>query len=352
MSDLAATVQRLAAEAPAPAVAISVFDRDRVRCRVVRGVADLTTGRPVAEDDWWDLASLTKVLVTLPEALDRLPLDVPLGALWARARGHPVAAATVAELLSHRAGLPASVRFFDTRSGAGSIVAAALRTDVATSAGAVYSDIGFLLLGAMIEDLDRTRLETLAIERSGLVLGRPPGPAAATEHCPWRGRLITGEVHDENAWAMGGAAGHAGAFGTLALVTRAAQAWLAGRVLTPALHEAARRCWSTGPGGVRFGLGWWLTPDAGPAGAEIGGAGLGGAGLGGPAAGPDGFGASGFVGNRLWFEPSRGYGVLVLSNRIHPARSDRAPFAAWHDRLTAAVADDHERFRSCRRVSR
>jgi CubicO group peptidase (beta-lactamase class C family) len=95
-------------------------------------------------------------------------------------------------------------------------------------------------------------------------------------------------------------------------------------VVDPTRHAAARRCWSTGPGDVRFGLGWWLPPTGG---------------LGGPAAGPDGYGASGFVGNRLWFEPGRGYGVLVLSNRIHPARGDRAPFAAWCDRLMAAVAE-------------
>jgi CubicO group peptidase (beta-lactamase class C family) len=72
---LAVTVARLAAESPTPAVAISVFDRRETLAETVAGVADLTTGRPASMDEWWDLASFTKVLVTLPEALDRLPLD-------------------------------------------------------------------------------------------------------------------------------------------------------------------------------------------------------------------------------------------------------------------------------------
>jgi len=326
---LAATAR----EAPMPAVAVSVFDRRRVLAEAVHGVADLSTGRPVAAGDWWDLASLTKVLVTLPETLalaacGRLDLDRPLAEAWPRVAGLPIGAVSAADLLSHRAGLPATIKFFETMSGAEPIVAAALRLRPGdrAEANAVYSDIGFILLGALVEDLSGRSLPDLARSRTGLRLGGAPGAAVATERCPWRGRLIVGEVHDENAAAMGGYAGHAGAFGTLSLVTRAAQAWLDERVVAVSaeLQRAARACWATGRDGGRYGLGWWLTPTRG---------------LGGAVAGADGYGCSGFVGNRVWLEPGRGYGVVILSNRIHPARGDRAPFAAWCDRLLTTVAD-------------
>jgi len=256
------------------------------------------------------------VLVTLPEVLElRLDPSVPLGAVWNRAADRPIGAATIADLLSHRAGLPATVRFFERLSGYDAVVEAALDVKIEKRPAAVYSDIGFLLLGALVQHLSRTPLGRLAERRSHLILGVPPGPAVPTEHCPIRNRLIVGEVHDENAWAMGGSSGHAGAFGTLDLVTRAAQGWLN----TP---SRATECWSTGPDGERYGLGWWLAPTRG---------------LGGPRPGPGSFGHSGFVGNRVWIEPERGYGVVVLSNRIRWGRGRPELFHAWCDRLLAAL---------------
>jgi CubicO group peptidase (beta-lactamase class C family) len=298
-----------------PAVGVSVFDRRRVLAATVRGFADLTTVRPVTADCWWDLASLTKVLVTLPEVLELPePLDRPIGEFWRPAAGRPVGGASLADLLSHRSGLPATLPFYETLSGP-AVLDAALGTAL-TRTEAVYSDLGYLILGALVEDVTGESLAALARRRTGLVMGGPVAPAVATEACRWRGRLIVGEVHDENAAAMGGSAGHAGAFGTLALVTGAARAALGER---PACH-------ATNGAGERFGLGWWLAPTRG---------------IGGPSAGADGFGASGFVGNRVWLEPARGYGVVVLSNRIHPARGGRGgrgSFAAWCDELLAALA--------------
>ncbi|MFV2083905.1 serine hydrolase domain-containing protein [Micromonospora sp. LOL_021] len=328
MTSLAEQVTALARAAPMPAVAVCVFDRQGVLARAVHGVADLSAGRPVTADEWWDLASLTKTLVTLPEVLrlvddGRLALEQPLAECWHRAVGRPVGRATIADLLSHRSGLPATVPFFRTITGRTAVVDAALRAELTDQPRVVYSDLGFLLLGAMVEDLADESLTALARRRTGLRMGRAPGQAAATEHCPWRRRLIAGEVHDENAWTMGGVAGHAGAFGTLQLVSSAARSWLAEQAVSRELHAAARSCWAAGRDSERFGLGWWLAPTRG---------------LGGPVAGPDGYGCSGFVGNRVWLEPSRGYGVVILSNRVHPRRDVRAPFAAWCDRLLAMLA--------------
>ncbi|MEU7867062.1 serine hydrolase domain-containing protein [Dactylosporangium sp. NPDC049140] len=300
-------LDELAARSPTPAVAVAVFDRERVLAHAVRGVADLGTGRPATPACWWDLASLTKVLVTLPavRALG-LPGDRAIGELWPRAAGRAAGRASVDDLLAHRSGLPATARYYETLRGP-AIVDAALDTEPCEP-GPVYSDLGYIILGALVEDLTGRPLDG-----GGLRMGGPVAPAVATERCPWRGRLVCGEVHDENAYAMGGYGGHAGAFGTLGRVVAAARPFLGPP--PPCLAESAA--------GERFAAGWWLHPTRG---------------IGGPGAGPDGFGATGFVGNRLWFEPSRGYGVLVLSNRIHPVRGDRGPFAAWCDELFSRVA--------------
>ncbi|WP_432972327.1 serine hydrolase domain-containing protein [Dactylosporangium sp. CA-233914] len=302
--------------APMPAVAVAVFDRERVLARQVHGVADLTTGRPVTDECWWDLASLTKVLVTLPNVLGLgLPRDRPIARLWARAAGRAAGGASIDDLLAHRSGLPATARFYETLRAA-AIVDAALDT-VPSHPRPVYSDLGYIILGAMVEDLTGRPLDG-----GGLRMGGPVAPAVATEDCPWRGRLICGEVHDENAAAMGGYGGHAGAFGTLDLVVAKARAQFG--PAPPCLAES---------GNERFAAGWWLHPARG---------------IGGPQAGHDGYGASGFVGNRIWFEPGRGYGVVVLSNRVHPVRGDRAPFAAWCDQLLHEIAVEFGRPSSTR----
>jgi CubicO group peptidase (beta-lactamase class C family) len=330
MAEIREGLQALASEAPMPAVAISIFDHSEVIAEAVHGVADLDSGRPVDRAYWWDLASLTKTLVTLPEVLElvtagRIELRDPLGAVWPVAEGFPVAHATIAQLLGYDAGLPASVKFYTGLRGREPIIEAALAVppDRPAGSGAVYSDVSFILLGAMVEALTGASLDSLARKRSGLRYPPLLGDAVATERCAWRGRLIVGEVHDENAWAMGGVAGHAGAFGTVDLVARTAQTWLAERQVNPELHRAVRQCWSENAGGDRYGLGWFLTPTMG---------------LGGPRAGESGYGMSGFVGNRIWLEPDYGYGVVVLSNRVHPVRSDRAAFNAWCARLLDAVA--------------
>ncbi|WP_162908186.1 serine hydrolase domain-containing protein [Allorhizocola rhizosphaerae] len=298
--------EALLERAPMPAVGVGVFTAERV---VSRGVARAEA------DAWWDLASLTKVLVTLPEAL-RLPLDAPLGSVWARASGKPVGAVTVRQLLSHTAGLPPTIPFFRTAASREEVVSMALESPVALTGRADYSDIGYLLAGELVRETRGLGLDALALSRSGLRFAPLPGPAVPTEQCPWRGRLVCGEVHDENAYAMGGVAGHAGAFGTLDLVTAAAQSWL-GPAPPPFV--------SANPDGERFALGWWLHPARG---------------IGGSTASVSGYGQAGFVGNRIWFEPDHGYGVVILSNRIHPTRAaDRAPFTDWCDTLLTAVAN-------------
>ena len=163
----------------------------------------------------------------------------------------------------------------------------------------VYSDINFILLGIAIERLTGAGLDAQPLG-TGLSWGPPPGPAVATERCQWRGRVLKGEVHDENCAAMGGRIGHAGLFGTIDGVLDFAMGLLDGTGASPAMLEAIR------------------TPVEGhrTAGWEIRHAGW----SGGQACSPDTIGHTGFTGTGLWIDFDRGLAWTLLTNRVHPTR--------------------------------
>ena len=315
---------------PMPGCTVAVLSSRDPDVVEYAGTERLPAGEPVGAQTWWDLASLTKVLVTVPEVLELaddglLDLDVPLGQQWHRARNRELGAATPADLLSFRAGLPSWLPFYERAGRPEDVLEAVLSTAPLRPPGgdAEYSDIGFVVLGEVVRDLRGEPLSELARRRSGLRFGPIEGRVAATERCAWRGRLLHGEVHDENAAALGGTSGHAGAFGTCALVADEVRLWAWDPARRPWLDRATLR-WSTGPDGARFGLGWWLPPTRG---------------LGGSRPGPGSFGASGFTGNRIWVEPTRDYAVVVLSNRVHPERGDPEPFRHWCHRLLDDLGD-------------
>jgi CubicO group peptidase (beta-lactamase class C family) len=324
-------VRSVAEAAPAPAVAISVFTPAGPLAEYASGIANIDTGQRADIDrSYWDLASLTKVLVTLPEVLSLVDagafnLDSRFGSVWPVAEGTVLGSASIRQMLSYSAGLPRSARLFQQATGRAEILAAALRVPAERAVGAsgLYNDVNFMMLGAMVVDLTGRSLGDLARRRSSLVFDPPQRWCVATERCAWRGRLIVGEAHDENVAAMGGESGHAGAFGTLRQVREMARRWLTADIVSTASHTAARTCWATNADGDRYGLGWWLPPTRG---------------IGGTLGTPTGYGMSGFVGNRIWLEPDHGYGVVVLSNRIHPVRVDGAPFKAWAAKLLDGVA--------------
>jgi len=134
-------------------------------------------------------------------------------------------------------------------------------------------------------------------------------PVAATEDDPWRGRLLCGEVHDENAAAMGGVAGHAGLFGAASAVLALSGCWLnavLGRdsLLQP---ELARRFVSRQAlvPGSSWALGWDTPSAPSSSGARFS---------------PRSFGHLGFTGTSLWVDAERELEVVLLSNRVHPTR--------------------------------
>ncbi len=319
---------------------------------------------PALPDTVYDVASLTKAVSTSVLAMQevgagRLALDAPAAALLPElaAGDEARAAITVRQLLAHASGLPAHRPFW--RQAAGSpaerlaIARLAAREPLEHPPGtrAVYSDLGFILLGWLLERLTGARLDVLFAER----IARPLGLAAtfvnladpeararllaertvaATQLAAERHGLVLGEVDDLNAFAMGGIAGHAGLFagaGDLAAIAAAlCRAWRgeAGGLVAP---EVVRAFWSpSGVPGSTWRLGWdGPAPSGSQAGERLSRAAV---------------GHLAFTGCSLWIDPAREVVVVLLSNRVHPAIPTDDRFRrlrpALHDAALDAVGYD------------
>jgi CubicO group peptidase (beta-lactamase class C family) len=297
----------------------------------------LPSRRPMTLDTMFDLASLTKPMATTTALMrlvesGRVRLDVPISAYLPAFNVSETAPPTLRQLLSHCSGLPAWRPYYqeidpswpqhDRRQA---VYAAIHREPLVTPPGVAvqYSDAGFILLGELIEVLSGTPLDEFchrevfaALQLADLRflnLTRPQADGvsyASTEHCPWRGRILTGEVHDENAWVMGGVAGHAGLFGTARQVWQYAlrllkglqgRAWL---VSTATLRTFTTR--QGIPEGSTWALGWDTpTPGRSSAGRFFA---------------PTAIGHLGFTGTSLWIDPAQQVIVVLLTNRVHPSR--------------------------------
>jgi CubicO group peptidase (beta-lactamase class C family) len=307
---------------------------------------------PAEVDTVYDLASLTKALATsvlVMKGVERgvLALDRPLGDHLPGLADRP--AVTLRRVLAHAGGFPAHRKFYESAFAQGgprpehraAVVAAAAAEPLAYAPGtrSLYSDLGFILLGALVEAALHDRLDRLAAREIVAPLGlarmgfRPlPGPVPApdiapTERCAVRGRLVVGEVHDLNAWAMGGVAGHAGLFGSVREVLRLALA------LAAAFHgrgsegraplvgrEVLREFWQpAGVPGSTWRLGW---DGPAPTGS-----------LAGTLLSRRAVGHLSFTGCSLWLDPERETCVAVLANRVHPEVRDDARFRALRPRV-------------------
>lgn len=297
------TVTPFLGERGIPCAALGLVTASGERAVVLAGDAALTPERePLSREHWFDLASLTKVIATTPMILDlaeqgRLDLDDFLTTAIPDLRQYEEVGAaerrlTFRDCLAHRTHLPAVFPLYTYGDDSGRLKAFVLQREW-IHGPPVYSDINFILLGIAIERLIGTGLRDWPMP-PGLTYGPPPGPAVSTEHCRWRGRVMKGEVHDENAFALGGAAGHAGLFGTADGVLDFAQRLLEGD------SEAIRE-----PHGEERTLGWerhyrgWQ---------------------GGEACSEDTIGHTGFTGTGLWIDFERSLAWTLLTNRVHPTR--------------------------------
>ncbi|PNY79934.1 esterase [Deinococcus koreensis] len=292
-----------------PGAALGVVDAAGQRQTLTLGLAQREPDVvPLEGGHWWDLASLTKPLFTARSILraaeaGQLDLDDPLEThlpelAWMQ--DSALRARTLRQLLTHTAGLPAWAPLY-TWGDAATIRSRLLQEawDLQPPGEVTYSDLGYLLLGRVLERVHGRALREFALE-DGLSFTPPPEASVATERCLWRERTLRGETHDENAAALGGVAGHAGLFGTLDGVMNQAERILRGGWLSAAAQEAAVR--PAAPGRtlafVQAQPGW----------------------SGGSLCSPETLGHTGFTGTGLWVDPRRGLAWVLLTNRVHPSR--------------------------------
>lgn len=275
----------------------------------------------------WDLASLTKVVGLTSAAMQlvdgrRLDLDSPVQRYLPAWTGPGKDRVTVRHLLTHTAGLPAFRLYYKEAASPAEARRLFFETPLDTTPGArtVYSDIGAWLLGQVVERITGTPLDRHLASRVFAPLGmretmyNPPRTLrpriAPTEVDPWRGRHLRGEVHDENAFALGGVSGHAGLFSSAHDMARFARAYLGGGQLegvrvfrTATVSRFTRRA---GTGSSRA-LGWDTATGSNSAGTKMS---------------PSTFGHTGFTGTSLWIDPENDVFVLLLANRVNPSRAN------------------------------
>lgn len=299
---------RAIAEKQIPCAALGVIYRNGERAVRMSGSAELTPRkRNLERDMWFDLASLTKVIFTTQRILelvdeDLLDLDAPLTRYVPDLRQYDMAAKerqlTIRQCLAHATHLPAVEPIYTIGDDPDRLKAYVLQREW-RSGPPVYSDINFILLGILIERVTGRPLHEQDMPK-GLSFSPPRDKSVATEFCHWRNRVMLGEVHDENAFALGGASGHAGLFGTIDGILDYAHHLMNGGGLR---DDTFRRMIE--PQSDTRAIGW-----------EIAHRGW----HGGEGHSPTTIGHLGFTGTGLWIDLEKGLAWTLLTNRVHPSR--------------------------------
>ena len=344
-----AALQRAVDDGVFPGAQLAVRLQGELQCAVVAGrLSSEPPGLLVQPSTIYDLASLTKPLATVTSIVlliqrAKVALEDSIQQVLAELEETPIGEATVRDLLTHRSGLPGWRPIYERLEARGmtpgcsggtqSIRAAVLsliRDEpliYVRGERSVYSDLGFMLLGFLVERLSGMALDRWCEEAIARPTGADPllfhpvaghrqslpevSRIAPTEQDVWRHRLLRGEVHDENAASMGGVAGHAGLFGTAESVLAVSGAWLRGyhgresileerlvRQFTTRQESVSRSSWALG----------WDTPSA-PSSS-------------GSCFSEQSFGHLGYTGTSLWIDPMCELEVVLLSNRVHPSRKN------------------------------
>jgi CubicO group peptidase (beta-lactamase class C family) len=339
-----AVLQRAIAARAFPAAVIEVGNATRPLWREPFGTLSFEDGAaPVGEDTIFDLASLTKVLATTPLVMrdverGALALDDRVATHISQWQGADRATVTVRDLLAHCSGLPAHRPFYLTGGGRAEFETWICQEplEYEPRSASIYSDLGFMLLGFILERGVSLagRFDAMLTQMGGIqdLQFNPPElwkrRTAPTGIDGWRGRLLIGEVNDSNTWALGGAAGQAGLFGTAAAVGECARHLLqvlggrTGVFRTETLQTFITR--RAGIPGSSRALGWDTMLPTSSCGTRIS---------------PTAFGHTGFTGTSLWIDPVRGAYVVLLTNRVHPTPENTA-IAQVRPAVHDAVFDD------------
>ena len=301
----------------------------------------------MTRDTVFDMASLTKPVATATSIMilieqGKIRLDDPLRKLLPEFDNHGKGAITVEQLLRHRAGLIADNPIKDFADGPDGAWKHLAELDAVHAPGSsyVYSDVGFMTLGRIVEQVSGQPLDVFAREHiftplemthtAFRRLGKDAGDTrliAPTEKDG--GTMLRGVVHDPRSRALGGVAGHAGLFSAADDLAIFAQTLLNGgvgpngkRILSPLTVRMMADAADTPPR-QRRGLGWDVdTPHSAPRGSLLA---------------RDGFGHTGFTGTSLWVDPDTGTFVIVLTSRLHPDGKGQSP-TALRSKVATAVA--------------
>jgi len=309
----------------------------------------------VRRDTMYDLASLTKVIVTTTLSMilyerEQLDLESPVTAYIPEFSGGEKETVLVKDLLAHSGGLLWWSELYKKFEGntpeesrAGYIeTICAMPLDYSPRSKTIYSDLGVLLLGEILERITGKPLDVLAKEELFEPLGmdetlfQPPASLrsriAPTERDEWRGRIVHGEVHDENAYGLGGLAPHAGLFSTARSLAPFVQMILNGgaynghRIVNGATIELFTARAELVPDSSRaFG---WDTPSGRSSSGKY--------------FSEESFGHTGFTGTSIWIDPKRELFAILLTNRVHPTRENRKLYEVrplFHDAVMQAITD-------------
>ena len=311
-----------------PAASIAVLQNDHLIALRSFGRYTYDPESPtVTSRTIFDLASVSKVVATTTAAAlllqrGRFSLDDCVADLQPRFGTQDIRRydITIRQLLTHTSGLPAYVRLFEHAKTREELLDAAYTTpleadpDVRTE----YSDIGFIILGDILEHLAGETLDSFSQREIFDPLGLSntrfrPIPDWHNRIVPtrddrtFRHKIIQGEVNDENAWVMGGVAGHAGVFSTAAEVAEFACCWLRGG--TPILKPDTVAEFTRQQPGTTRALGWDRPTPPSSSGQYFS---------------PNSFGHLGYTGTSLWIDPTRSLASVLLTNRTWPDAKNQA----------------------------
>lgn len=290
--------------------------------------------RPMEIDTMFDLASVTKCVATTSAVMilmeeGELRLDDEVERFIPEFCGTDKEGITIRELLTHTSGMTAWTDLYAQASSPDEITRVIAKTplEYKTGTAVVYSCIGFITLGLVVAKVAGEPMDRFLTERVFGPLGMEDtcfNPSydlreriAATEYCKWRGRILVGEVHDENAWAMGGVSGNAGLFSTAEDLSLFAEMLLhkgtlkGVSIFSPRTVDAMT-CDHTGAGfAENRGLGW-LIRGSGVKSSS------------GDLMSPKAFGHTGFTGTSIWIDPELDIFAILLTNRVHFGRDNNA----------------------------
>ncbi len=355
LAEAYAVLERGIADSVFPGAQVAVVHRGRLIASRGFGRQTYDPDSPrVTPNTVYDLASITKVAATTVTAMrlweqGKLLLDVPVKSYLPEFTGGLKDSVTVRHLLTHSSGVHWWVDLWNHARDRAEALEYVYRLplDYAPGDSMIYSDLGLILLGQILETITGKPLDRLADQ----LVFRPMGMRNTRFNPPqeWLPRiaptevggglnrgLIHGQVHDENAYFLGGVSAHAGLFSTAEDLAALAQMLLNGgmyrhhRFFSPATVKYWTTRQNLPPGSPRA-LGWTTPTDEGSSAGDY--------------FSPGSFGHTGFTGTSLWIDPNRKIAVVLLTNRVHPTRERGGIYEvrrAFHNAVMRALLDMQE----------